>query len=353
MVLIIEKLDFPDENWDNRVERGGGDIYQTTTYAKFQEECLGMKTHYIIVKNKNKIIGQLMLNSGPRFAKYLKKRSPKLKNFFEKNFMIYTSIRGPIILNQKEKIKIYELIIEEIEKLARKGYAIKDFSLPIKEDEKIYNLFYEKKFHSNGWGTILMDLSESKEKAFSNIGKNMRKKLRKVEKENIIIKEATTTKEYKKIIKVIQEMEKRKGIYSYSTDYYLKLFKIFNEKEKIKTLYCEYSNKILATASIYYLKDKAARALVAHSNFCQKQNIDGMAFIEWEIIKKSFELGCKEYDFTSIMPKTKDPKEEGINFYKRRWGGKEIHYPYFSKEYSLWKKIFIKILIKTVKKRYQ
>ena len=75
MDIKLEILEKPDKDWNKRVLENKGDIYQTTAYAQFQEECLGMKSIYLLVKENSKIIGQFVITHGPRFAKYLRNKS--------------------------------------------------------------------------------------------------------------------------------------------------------------------------------------------------------------------------------------------------------------------------------------
>jgi lipid II:glycine glycyltransferase (peptidoglycan interpeptide bridge formation enzyme) len=353
MDFKIEKLSEPDKDWDNRTIEGDGDIYQTTTYAEFQEKCLGLKSTYLIVKNRGKIVGQIILTSGPRFAKYLNKRSQKLKRFFEKHFMVYTSIRGPIILDKKNKIKIYGLILDEIEKIAKKGYAIKDFSLPINEDKKIYGLFYGRDFYADEWGTIVVDTTKTEDDLWKNIKKSRRNIVRKGEKQGLSIKRVENKGDYKKAYLILKEMSKRNKIFCHSWKYYKTFFSIFGKQENGGIFLVKQKNKYLATITLYEFNRKTAQTAVGYSNTCLSEKISATDFIEWFLIKYCQNKELRFYDLAGIRPDSKDKKNINLKEYKSRWGGEEIHYPYFSKEYSWWKKQFVNLLIKTVKTKYQ
>ncbi|HOW37179.1 MAG TPA: hypothetical protein PLK34_02940, partial [Candidatus Pacearchaeota archaeon] len=86
MELSLDILEQPDFEWDNRVKKGGGSIYQTSGYAEYLEKALGMKNQFLLVKKGEKIVGQLVLSSGPLFVKYLKERYNFLFNVFSKFF---------------------------------------------------------------------------------------------------------------------------------------------------------------------------------------------------------------------------------------------------------------------------
>jgi lipid II:glycine glycyltransferase (peptidoglycan interpeptide bridge formation enzyme) len=354
MAVSLEIIKTPDENWDKRVEKGEGDIYQTTIYAKFQEDCLGMNTDYLLVRDEGgNVVGQLMLTSGPRFAKYLNKERPRLKRFFEKHFMVYTSIRGPVILKQERKKEIYEIILDKIEELAKKNYAVKDFSLPVREDKEIYELFLKRGFYSDDWGTVVVDTTQPVEKLWANLQKSRRNIVRGGEKQGLSVRKAKNEEDYKKAYTLLKEMSDRNNVFCHSLEYYIKFFSIFNNQNEGGIFLVEKDNLPLATITLYVFNDKAAQTAVAYSSKCLSEKISATDFIEWFLIKYCHDNQIKSYDLAGIRPNSKDKKTINLMEFKLRWGGEKIDYPYFSKEYSLWKKTFIKLLQKTVKKKYQ
>jgi lipid II:glycine glycyltransferase (peptidoglycan interpeptide bridge formation enzyme) len=96
---------------------------------------------------------------------------------------------------------------------------------------------------------------------------------------------------------------------------------------------------------------KSARALVGHTEYGLQEKIPGMSFIEWFVIKWAKDNGYKNYDLTGTRPRSEDSKEKGIREYKLRWGGREIHYSYFSKKYSKIKFALIDLLRTKWKKK--
>ena len=344
MKVQINVLKKPDKNWDKRVIENNGDIYQTITYAKLQEKCLNMESEFLLAIKDSKIVGQLVVTYGPRFAKYLNKRK-KWFDFFSKHFKIYTFIRGPIIIDKKLKKEVYSSFLDYLDNNKKSCFMAQDISLPIEEEESIYKLFYEKGFYSDPWGTVIIDIPKSEEDLFSSISRNQRRQIKKALQIGLKVKEAKTKKDYNKVIKIINEISQQNKIFAHSNEYYHSLFEIFNSTNSIKTFYIEYKKKLIATASVYLTGKKTARALVGHTEYSLQEKIPGMSFIEWFVIKWAKDNGYKNYDLTGTRPRSEDSKEKGIREYKLRWGGKEIHYPYFSKNYSIPKKFLINLLM--------
>jgi len=349
--IKIQVLEKPDKNWDKRVIENNGDIYQTITYAKVQEKCLNMESEFLLVIKDSKIVGQLVVTYGPRFAKYLRRRSKRVHNFFARHFKIYTFVKGPIIIDKKLKKEIYECILDYLDKNKHGCFMAQDLSLPIKEEESIYKLFYEKGFYSDSWGTVIIETSKSEEDLFSSISRNQRRQIKKALQIGLKVKEAKTKKDYNKIIKIINEMCRQNKIFVHPNEYYHSLFEVFNSTSSIKTFYIEYNKKLIATASVYLTGKKAARAFVGHTKSSLQEKIPGMPFIEWFVIKWVRNNGYFTYDLTGIRPLSEDSKERGIKEYKLRWGGREIHYPYFSKKYSKTRFALIELLRTKWKKK--
>lgn len=351
MKVQIKILTEPDKNWNKRVLKSGGDIYQTTIYAEFQEKCLGMESEYILVENNSKIVGQLVITYGPRFAKYLRRISKKAYNLSAKHFKIYTFVRGPIIIDKKLKKEIYKCILDYLDKNKHSCFMALDFSLPLNEEKKIQNLFYRKGFYSDSWGTVVIDVRKPLDTLWKSLGKKRRNLIRKGEKYGLIIKEVKEKKDYNKVIKIIGEMSKRNKIFDHDKKYYKNFFKIFWESRGGKTWMAKKDDRILATITTYLLGKKAIQTVVAHSNYCVKNKIPATDFLEWHIIKWAHDNSYKTYDLAGIRPESKDKKDISIRHYKTHWGGREIHYPYFSKKYSKTKFALIELIRTKGKKK--
>lgn len=342
----------PDNDWDKRVAKAGGDIYQTTIYAKFQEECLGMQTHYLMAYEEDILLGQMTLTSGPRFAKYLNKKSEGLRNFFGKHFKIYTSIRSPLIFNNNLKKQIYQEFLNTLEDFAKDGYAIQDMCLPIDENEDIYNLFYERGFHSDSWGTCIVNTSKPQEELWANIKKSRRNIVNQGTKKGLRLEVATTPKDFSDAKRLLKEMSIRNGIFYHTDKYYNSFFNIFKKENGIVFL-VKRNNESLATVTLYIFNNKAIQTALAYGDKCIEEKISAIDFLEWHLIKYCNEHNIDSYDLAGLRPNSSNEKEINLGRSKRRWGGKEIHYPYFSKEYSWWKRKFIASLIILIKRRIQ
>ncbi len=351
MSLNLEILKQPDPNWDIRVKKGKGSIYQTSGYAEYLEKSLGMKNEFLIAKKDDEIVGQLVLSSGPLFVKYLKGKRELLFKIFSRFFRVYTFIKGPIVLEQKKKKEIYSLFLDYLNKKSKKGaFMAQDLSLPIEEGEEVYELFKEKGFYQDAWGTFLVDLTQTEDTLWKNLSKTRRNLINRGRNEGVEVKEANSKEDYEKVIDIIEDMSNRNKIFVHPREYYHTLFEVLSSKNLIKTFFIEKNGKGIATVSVYLFNNQAIQTLVAHTNYSLEEKIQGTDILEWHIITWAKKNGYITYDLAGIRPSSSNPKDISLKEYKSRWGGKEIHYPYFSKVYSKPKFLIVNPLKKIAKK---
>jgi len=334
--IQIELLEQPDGDWDKRVLENNGQIYQTTTFATIQEQALGMKSFYIIAKHNSKIVGQLLVNCAPLFYKYLKDKHKKWFRFFWKHFKTYLIVRGPIIIDKSLKKEIHMAFLDYLENYIKKtkGFMLQDISLQIGEDENIFSLFISRGFYSNSWGTIIVDLKQPLDILWKNLQKSRRHLIRNGLKHGLILREAKTKEDYDKVISIIKDMSKRNEVLAYTPEYYNIMFKILSERKMMCTFFIEKDGREIATISIFIFGKQIVQTFIAHTDYSVKEKMFGVDLIEWFIIKWAHLNGYSTYDLAGIRPESMNKKEIGITEYKRRWGGKEIHFPYFTKKYS-------------------
>jgi len=239
------------------------------------------------------------------------------------------------------------MIIEYLdEKFKKSGFMIQDWSLPINEEEWAHQLFYDKGFYSDSWGTIVVNTTKAEEELWKNLKKSRRNIVRRGINLGLKVKEARTKKDYDMVISIIKETSKRNNIFFHPQRYYRTLFDILSKKEMSKTFFIEEKGKGVATITMYLFGRRAIQTMVAHSDYSLQNQIPGTDFLEWHNIKWCHDNGYLTYDLAGIRPDSSDKKDISLKEYKQRWGGDIIRYPYFSKEYSKSKKGFVNKLMK-------
>lgn len=70
---------------------------------------------------------------------------------------------------------------------------------------------------------------------------------------------------------------------------------------------------------------------LCRSNLCLSQKLEATSGIMWEAIQDSKLRGDVKYDLQGVNPTPQNLKEQGIYNFKKRWGGKFIHYAEYTK----------------------
>ena len=127
----------------------------------------------------------------------------------------------------------------------------------------------------------VIDVSIPEEVLWKNVSRSHRRSIRKGTKQGLVVKEATTKKEYDKVIKIIKETAKRNGIFAHDSQYYYDFFEIFGKANAIKVWYIDK----VATITTFIFGGKVIQTHIAHSDYSVKNSIYGVDFLEWHIIK--------------------------------------------------------------------
>lgn len=194
-----------------------------------------------------------------------------------------------------------------------------------------------KGFTRNEFSTLTIDLTQDLDTIWKNMNEYCRKKINRAIKKNVTLKINQKFEEFDKIQK---SFRKTKGLGSGEN---------INIMKRYGTLFiAELEGEVLC--GVFYLEDKNnIRGWYAASKRLEvdkeKQKIIGDAhrLIYWEAIKYAKAKGIKLFDFGGYYTAEKiDPQMEGINEFKRLFGGKLVtHYIYY-KYYSIFYKIALK-----------
>jgi lipid II:glycine glycyltransferase (peptidoglycan interpeptide bridge formation enzyme) len=186
--------------------------------------------------------------------------------------------------------------------------------------------------------TLVIDITKDLEVIWKNMHVNVRNKINRAMRQNIIIKRNQNYDDFDKIQRSFRE---KKGIETAENIEILK---------KYGTLFvAEIEGDVLA--GIFYLEDNnvirgwygATKRLEVDK---EKQKVISTAnrLIDWEAIKYAKAKGIKVYDNGGYYTgKKKDPQKEKINQYKRGLGGKLVTNYIYEKDYSIRYKIAKKI----------
>lgn len=164
-----------------------------------------------------------------------------------------------------------------------------------------------------------IDLTLSDDELFKDIHSKHRNVIRKAEKSNVHIFEGYSKNDLEKYYQLSQETYKRSNGKNFTYQALIKYVENLKKTGNIRIFFAEADNKIQA-AAIILITSKLA--IYWHGASCNNTSAGISNYLHWQIIKKLKEEFVEKYDFggLSINP-DKGSKSEGINRFKKRFGG--------------------------------
>jgi len=271
--------------------------------------------------------------------------------------------RGPVVNELKVhkviKLKVLELLFNEIKKIAKKEKAIfLRIDPPIGMNQESGTPPFKK-----GAGgilkkslsevqprdTLILDLTKSEEELLKDMKQKTRYNIRLAGKKELRITNyelRTDDKEnfkekFENFWELVKETSRRDKFKSHNKDYYRKMLESLSKPEgdirecRLQTrLYlAEYDNKIIAANIVLFFGDMAVYLHGASSD--KYRNVMAPYLLQWRQILDAKKMGCKKYDFWGIENSQKSIKSKvhkiknswsGITRFKKGFGGYEKNY---------------------------
>ena len=263
----------------------------------------------------------------------------------------------------KKSLKTFKEIVNTIDNFCienKKIIGLRDitpfFYSDLKSElnqELVIKVFDNLGFKAEEKYTILIDLREDLKTLFKELKPESRNKVRRAEKDNIYIEEATNLEKIKIYHNIRSETLKRNKLTPVPLKHFLLNYEILVKAGEMKFFLSFSKDKIPVSGQMAFTKREVIRlAGVCVSDYAITNNLYGNDLMQWHLIEWGHNNGYKWLDFTGCEPYSKDKKLQGIYNFKNRWGGKLWKYYAFSKIYIKWQYHLFNLL-KNVKKFYQ
>lgn len=355
---IIETKNSDKEKWDDFVLANKGDFLQSWEWGEFQKSFGKTIWRLAVIDEKSEFLAAALL---------IKHRLPLGKNY------LYCS-RGPLLKipnpkfqpPNKIQIKNFEalkLIFDKIKEIAKKENSV---FLKWEPAASCFNVIASLEYSGHGnpvsveinsdfyksfeivnssvnlqpHDTLILDLNKAEEELLAGMKQKTRYNIRLAEKHGVKVRVSdkdTFEPDFEKFWDLTEETTSRDKFQSHDKEYYRVMLKnlgggISSKKCTAKLFLAEFEGKILAANIMIFFGD---RAIYLHgASGAAHRNLMAPYLLQWEQIKKSREMGFKEYDFwgvkSRLQPATRNPQPnnwEGITRFKTGFGGREINYP--------------------------
>ena len=315
-MLSLESNELPDKDWNNRLlDSKMGTLYQTEDYGKYFEKLNQKPIFLKFLDSTGEIVGQLLLLSSSPFSK--KSGLKKLGKFFPKTKK--ETIKwsyGPVIFNELKTNEIYELLDKF---LISKNWLIKGSFHPFSKP------YLNSKLYLQSWCTFIIDLSQKKEKIFSQIQKHSgQKNIERSIERGVSVHEIDEKLlvEYNNLIN-----EKLISLNAETIPYENRL-EYFNSMKKIgyKGYLAKKDDTPIGGLFFSFFNKYLIEGGLARSDFDFKEKLYSQDLIKWKIIEWGVDNKMNWFDIAGANPNPTNTKEEGILKYKKKWGGKQFNY---------------------------
>ena len=324
-VDVAENID--EKIWKENLEKSPfSTAYQIPEFLKAYTETFNSKPIFITVKNsEDKIVGQL---SSLIHTKFFWAGS----NIFSKTLSSKLNLGttywwkyGPIIHDSENYENIMFTILDTIDSIAEKNnVTFIRGSFPPMAKQPAQEMLEKRGFEVTKWSTYLTNLEQNSDDLLVSLDKSVRYDIRKAEKNNLDLEIADNLSsliEYGKMKFLVKERDGHRR--DSDSTYREKEWENMHKKGFAKLFLARHKgNPLSGILCFSYNKNVVQHGVVNYSD----SKLQGGSFITWNALKWFIENKMQTFDMSGINPNPESKKEERIDFFKSKWGGKQFDY---------------------------
>jgi hypothetical protein len=313
-------------------------IQQSYQGAEVRRETEGISSYFLTAKSEGATVGSLCLFHGFIHPDLVPWGRSILRTRFMRRLMgVYRWLGGPLIYDKENYGEILTGLLERVDLLARQDrvVAVQGVTAPFYE-KGIDTALVEQIYSENGYeqkdeATIVLDLDADIDTLWSHMHKEARQKVRKAEKQGIEIREADTVEQWYQYYEIRVENTRRSGVRPPHIDIIIGTEPIYGPHDmgKVFLAYCE--GRVVAGQMVVVFNGNVQLAGICLSDYAREKNLAANDLLQWRIIEWARIQGYRLVDWSGYTIEPKDRKQEGINRFKAKWGGRVLAYNTFSK----------------------
>ena len=285
-------------------------IEQTKSWAQFRESATGESFSEITFGNNRRAIISVMrlphglswlyCNRGP-FLNDLSRETMRdflenTRDIAQNENAVFLRIEPPYTVNSKEE-KTYNEVMRALR--FRPAHAS----------------------HQPAY-TRVINLTQSEGDILAQMKQKGRYNIRLAKKKGVTVKEETDVTPF---YHMLQETTKRDGFSPHKKRFYQEMIDILGKKNMAALYIAEYKKTIIAGLIATFHDKKATYYYGSSSN--THRNVMAPYLLQWHAMKEAKQLGCTTYDLLGIAPPNNPHHPlRGVSSFKKKFGGKIIHY---------------------------
>jgi lipid II:glycine glycyltransferase (peptidoglycan interpeptide bridge formation enzyme) len=296
--------------WNELVSCAPNDIhsiYQTYEWAQLMKEIYSVSPVFLLVYKNSKVIG------GQLFF-----RKPIL--FFLRS---YESQGGPLVIDENDFDTVETAVLKNYKKIRNLSlYTLTRPKLSDNSDTK----YLEHGFTKSDFFTFLLNLNKSEKDLWDSFRRDIRRSVRKAEKNGLKFVEANTWDSWLKFYRLHMDHSNHRRIAPKSENFFKILFDTFLPKDMVR-LFIAFDENQLVGGMLFLRYQNIITYYIGASddNYtkCSPNDLIMWNSIQWGIATK--------IDILDLGDTWPDPKSHvySIHEFKEKWGGQLIHCDFY------------------------
>ena len=344
MMISIDTLQTLDrEAWDARLlSAPEATIRQTASWGASAEALLRMEPKFLTVRDETgEVLAQLLVLRQVAHHRFFRKRPARslLLGLAKPWFQELHWLDGLVVFDKGRAALIFEAVVDFLEDYSRRWgiVAQRGVRLPVywqdaealaQADDMLRGRGYERR----DWATFVIDLRPTIEEIWRSFKSNVRKNIRKCEKQGVTIHKDSTGERLAEYQAILEEDRRHIGKRPFSIQHKLMRRKYLRGPHLDWQLYyAVYEGRMVGGMTTLTFNGNAIHAGFCRSDFCREQNLAVYYGLMWEFIQDAKKRGYVRYDLAGVAPSPRTAKERGIYAFKEKWGGRLIPYAEYTK----------------------
>lgn len=188
-----------------------------------------------------------------------------------------------------------------------------------------YESLLSKKWTVGRWGTIQIDLTQTKAELLAGAKPSARKALRRAERDGITVRRIATLEDLDTYYIFACRCAKRYKKHMYGFEDFRNMWEQIRPQAYFETFVAEHKNEMIAGLSIWGQGNSIGELGSFQSERSFQEKLYGPDAIKWAVLSWAHDQGLATLDLSGVNPAPKG-KEIGIRQFKEKWGG--IYYEY-------------------------
>lgn len=175
------------------------------------------------------------------------------------------------------------------------------------------------------WGTIQVDLTQTKDALLAATKGSARKALRRAERDGISVRRISSLEELRDYYDFACRCAKRYNKRMYGFEDYQSLWQHIRPRAYFETFVAEHDGEMIAGLSTWGQGDSIGELGSFQSERSFKKKLYGSDLLKWMVFQWGKEKGLRMFDLAGVNP-SPEGKDVGIRQFKEKWGGTYYEY---------------------------